>query len=69
MPERQESQGNDLLRAENPVAGVAEAGDDIAVLVELLIHGAAVELDVGVLGGDELDAFGRRRWRASDRRS
>ena len=49
---------NTLLRAEDPVAGVAQAGDDVAVLVELFIHGGDVDLHVGVVGADALDALG-----------
>ena len=30
---------NALFRAEDPVAGVAQAGDDVGVLVELLVNG------------------------------
>ena len=47
-----------LFCAEDAVARVAEAGDDVAVLIELLIDCAAVKLNIGVLFGDELDALG-----------
>ena len=47
-----------LLRAENAVARVAEAGDDVAVLVEMIIECAGVDVDVGVLLLNGLDAFG-----------
>ena len=38
-----------LLCAEDAVAGIAQAGDDVAVVVELLIHGGAVNLHVGMV--------------------
>ena len=38
-----------LLRAEDAVAGVAEAGDDIAVVVEALVHCGNENVDVGVV--------------------
>ena len=48
----------DLLRAEDTVAGIAQAGDDVAMLVELFIHGGNVNFHVGVVGADALDALG-----------
>lgn len=39
-----------LFCAEDTVARIAEAGNDVAMLIELFIDRAAVELDVGVLG-------------------
>ena len=47
-----------LLRAEDAVAGVAETGDDVAVLVQALVHRAGVDLHVGVLVRQILDALG-----------
>ena len=47
-----------LHRAEDTVAGDAETGDDVAVLVELLIEAAAVELNVGMRVHQALDADG-----------
>lgn len=38
-----------LLRAEDAVPGVAEAGDDIAVVVEALVHCGDENVDVGVV--------------------
>ena len=38
----------DLFRAENPVAGVAEAGADVGILIELPVEMADVDLDVGM---------------------
>ena len=35
-----------LLGAENPVAGIAQAGDDIGVLVQPLIQGSQVDFHI-----------------------
>ena len=37
-----------LFGAEDTVAGVAETGDDIAVFVQLFVHGAAVDIHIGM---------------------
>ena len=37
-----------LLGAENPVAGVAQAGDDVGVLVQPLIQGSQVDFHIRV---------------------
>ena len=47
-----------LLRAEDPVAGIAQAGDNVAVLVEVIVHSAAEDVHIGVVLLDEFDAFG-----------
>ncbi len=47
-----------LFRTEDAVAGVAEAGDDVAMLVQLFIDCAAVEFDIGMFVRDQLDALG-----------
>ena len=47
-----------LLRAEDPVARVAQAGQDVAFLVQALVHVREVDLDVGVLSLNRLDALG-----------
>ena len=47
-----------LLGAENAVAGVAQAGDDVAVLVEVIVERASVDVDVGELLLNGLDALG-----------
>src|SRR5699024_9868003 len=52
-------QGRGLLCTIDTVAGVAQAGDDVALLVQALVQGAQVDLDVGVGGAQGLDAFGR----------
>ena len=41
-----------LFGAENPVPRVAEAGDDVLVVVQALVQGGAVDLHVRV-GGDQ----------------
>lgn len=47
-----------LPRAENAVTGVTEAGDDIAVLVEMGIDGGRIDVHVRVRFFNALDAFG-----------
>ena len=47
-----------LLRSEYPVAGVAQTGADIGVLVELSVQMADVDLNVGVRLGQHLEALG-----------
>lgn len=47
-----------LLGAEDPIAGVAQTGDDIAVVVELLIQSGAVDIHVGVIMMHPLNALG-----------
>ena len=49
----------DLLGAEDPVAGIAQAGDDVAVVIELLVHARDVDVHVRVLGLHALHALGR----------
>src|SRR6185437_9927706 len=46
-----------LFGAEDLVAGVAEAGQDVAVLVETLVDRGGVDLDVGVSCRDAFEAF------------
>ena len=49
---------NVLLGTENPVAGVAQTGDNVGVLVELLINGGQEDFHVGVGFLNGLDALG-----------
>src|SRR5688572_440551 len=46
-------------RPELAVAGVAQAGHDVALLVELPVERGAVDVDVGMRVGDGLDALRR----------
>ena len=48
-----------LFRTEHAVPGVAQAGDDVAVLIELLVDRGGPDLDVGMGFGQPLDPFGR----------
>ena len=48
-----------LQRAEDAVAGVAQAGDDVAVFVEAVIDGSDVDGDVGMRCIDGAHAFRR----------
>ena len=48
-----------LLRAEDTVAGVAQAGDDVAVVVQLLVQGADIDVHIGVGLMQGLQALGR----------
>src|SRR5439155_21132714 len=48
-----------LAGAELPVAGVAEAGDDVALLVEALVERADVDRDVRVRAGEGSYPVGR----------
>ena len=41
--------GSSLQRAEDAVAGVAEARDDVALVVEVVVNGRDVDGDVRVL--------------------
>ena len=47
-----------LLRAENAVSGVSEAGDDVGVFVQALVDGGDVDVDVGMFGLDFFNADG-----------
>ena len=47
-----------LFRAEDPVARVAETGDDVTVFIEVFIHRTAVNVHIGVTLADALDALG-----------
>src|SRR5690242_20820313 len=49
-----------LLRAEDPVAGVTQARQDIAVRVELAIDRGRVDRDVGMRFVERRDALGAR---------
>ena len=46
-------------RAEDAVAGIAQAGDDVAVLVEMVVDGCDVDGDVGMRCIDGVYAFRR----------
>src|SRR5450759_58636 len=43
--------------AELAIAGVAQAGQDVALLVELAVHGRTVDLDIRMSAGDGVNAF------------
>ena len=47
-------------RSEQPIARVAEPGQDVALRVQLAVERGAVHDDVGVRAGEALDALGRR---------
>ena len=46
-----------LLRAVDAVTSVAQAGDDVAVLVQVVVLGAQVDIHIGVSLVQGLDAF------------
>ena len=46
------------LRAEDSVARVAKTGDDIAVVVEVIVQRGDKDVDIGVILLHALDAFG-----------
>ena len=46
-----------LFCAEDAVAGVAEAGNDVAVIVEFFVQGGTVQRDVRMVTVQALDAF------------
>src|ERR1700722_10195223 len=48
----------ELLRPEHPVAGVAEAGHDVAVVVQPLVDGGGPDRNVRMLLLKMRDAFG-----------
>ena len=48
-----------LLRSEDAVTGVAEARNDVGVLVEVVVHRGQVNVYVGMLGLDTGNAFRR----------
>ena len=39
----------DLLGAEDPVAGVAQTGDDVALLIQVIVQSTGIDIHVGVL--------------------
>ena len=45
-------------RAKDAIAGVAEARDDIAFFIEVVVDGCDVDRDVGVFFVDDADALG-----------
>ena len=47
-------------RAEDAVAGIAQPGNDVGVLVESFVERRGVDLDVGVVLGHATNAFGGR---------
>ena len=47
-----------LLCSENPVAGIAEAGKDIRIVVELTVNTAYIDLDIGMSLRELVDALG-----------
>ena len=48
----------DLLGAEDPVAGIAQTGDDVALLIQVIVQSTGIDIHVGVLLLQELDALG-----------
>ena len=48
-----------LERSVNTVTSVTQAGNDVGVLVEMVIDGARINMYVGVLLGQRLEALGR----------
>ena len=48
-----------LFRTENSVAGVAEAGDDVAVFVKVRVFAADEDVYVGMFCVDLFNSFGR----------
>ena len=42
------AEGARLLGAEDTVAGVAQAGNDVAVLVQMVVHRTGVDVHVGM---------------------
>ena len=46
-----------LLGAEDAVAGVAQTGDDVAVLVQVVVLGAQIDVHIGVALIDEFHAL------------
>ena len=47
-----------LLGTEDPVASIAQAGDDVAVVVQVQVHGSHIHIYIGMLLADTLCAFG-----------
>ena len=47
-----------LLGAEDPVAGIAQAGNDVGMVIELFVAGSQVHLHVGMGSLDSPDALG-----------
>ena len=39
----------DLLGAEDPVAGIAQTGDDVALLIQVIVQSTGIDIHVGVL--------------------
>ena len=50
----------DLLCSENPVPCVAQAGNDVAILIQVVIQSGTVDLHIRVPVVDELHTLGRR---------
>lgn len=48
----------DLLCAEDAVACVAEAGNDVAVFIEMIVESGNIDIDIGVILLHALNAFG-----------
>lgn len=51
-------QNADLFRSENPVAGIAETGNDIAVIVEVAVNRGGVDDNIGVQLMQHFNALG-----------
>src|SRR5690606_18190014 len=49
-----------LFRSEQPVAGVAEARHDVAVLVQMAVDGGHIDVHIRMFLLDGVDALGRR---------
>ena len=51
----------ELLGAEDPVAGIAQTGDDIGVIVQLFVHGSQIHIHVRMSFLHSLAALGAER--------
>lgn len=49
--------GSSLFRAEDAVARITQTGNDVGVLVEALVHGGDVDVDIGMGCAHRLDSL------------
>ena len=49
-----------LQRAVDTVAGIAQAGNDVGGLVEVVVDGAGIDMHIGIFLGQRLEALGGR---------
>ena len=47
-----------LLGTEDTVAGIAQTGDNVSMLIQLLVDGSDVQIHIGMCLGNSLNAFG-----------